>query len=178
MADKKYVKELLSDESIAEHFPKSKAAKTKRKKMSEVATPVVIDKAMVLRVAAAAASGHTKKLIAQETGIPVRKVEQILERSDCKLEIDRIGEDSVRSAKSLLRRRVAVLAPKMLEALEHLISKKRDVRALALAFKVMGVDSGEEEKGGTNISVVIPGAAPKAPSIPAEGRTVGDDTDE
>jgi hypothetical protein len=119
--------------------------------------------------------------LAEETGenINWRHVDRLLKSPECKRIMSELNESAMATAKSYARQKAASLMSKAFEVLEkHLNKKDGSLQAVAMVFKVGGVDTPEEAKQtGTTLNVIMPGTQEER-VINVASQNVEDETSE
>jgi hypothetical protein len=133
------------------------------------------DEAMAKQVAALVSSGVPISEIMKRTGMKRGQVERLVETDECKGYIRDIGETALVSAKHEIKKEVAKLAPLVVETIKAALLKN-NLNAIPHALKILGFSENEQEKGDTNIQVVLDlGDNNKKPDIEVEGLKVEKD---
>lgn len=108
------------------------------------------------QVAALAASGASRTVIASQLGLSLYKVKAVMASDEFKQLVTDIGDEATRTAKQQIKASVGNLATEVARVLKEQL-QENNLEAVKIALKVMGFDQAEEQKGDTNIQVILPG---------------------
>lgn len=109
------------------------------------------------QVAMGIANLTSQKDIAEELGLNLRQLRGIIKSKRCQDKINDLQEYTRQQAKASISARAKELMSKAYTALD-LALEKGSVEGVKLVFKTLGLlEEQQEEKGDTNLTVVLPG---------------------